>query len=167
MFYPSRWKEITVDQSKVLRSRLFRYFWATRYMTWPSVLYRFQATVFLSCWEKQIVSWCQIRRIWRMINQSRTWAIATTDLCAGAISYPEWVYLEVNNAVRIRKGWIQCMPDLIAVSQLLLSQPMNFSAHPRICIYCRWYLNSFMIWNDSFFFSFFFLRYLGLLQEWR
>ena len=32
MFYPARWKKITVDQSKVLKNRLFRYFWATRYM---------------------------------------------------------------------------------------------------------------------------------------
>ena len=31
MFYPARWKKITVDQSKVLQNRLFRFFWATRY----------------------------------------------------------------------------------------------------------------------------------------
>ena len=33
-----------------------------------------------------------------------------------------------NNAVCIRKGWIKkkCMPSLIAVAQLFLSQPMNF-----------------------------------------
>ena len=34
MFYPARWKEITVDQSKVLKNwlyRLFCFFWATRY----------------------------------------------------------------------------------------------------------------------------------------
>ena len=35
MFYPARWKKITVDQSKVLKNRLYRLFrffvWATRY----------------------------------------------------------------------------------------------------------------------------------------
>ena len=34
MFYPARWKKITVDQSKVLKNwlhRLFRFLWATRY----------------------------------------------------------------------------------------------------------------------------------------
>ena len=31
MLYPAKWKWITVDQSKVLRNRLFRFFWATRY----------------------------------------------------------------------------------------------------------------------------------------
>ena len=31
MLYPARWKKITVDQSKVLKNLLFRYFWATRY----------------------------------------------------------------------------------------------------------------------------------------
>ena len=33
MFYPARWKKITVDQSKVLKNwlyRLFRLYWATR-----------------------------------------------------------------------------------------------------------------------------------------
>ena len=34
MLYPARWKKITVDQSKVLKNRLFRSFWATRYNTW-------------------------------------------------------------------------------------------------------------------------------------
>ena len=35
MFYPARWKKITVDQSKVLENRLyrlFRFYWATRYI---------------------------------------------------------------------------------------------------------------------------------------
>ena len=32
-FYPARWKKITVNQSKVQKNRLFRYFWATRYST--------------------------------------------------------------------------------------------------------------------------------------
>ena len=33
MLYPARWKKITVDQSKVLKNWLFRFFWgATRYM---------------------------------------------------------------------------------------------------------------------------------------
>ena len=32
MLYPARWKKITVDQSKVLKNLLFRYFWATRYL---------------------------------------------------------------------------------------------------------------------------------------
>ena len=27
MFYPARWKKITVDQNKVLKNRLFRFFW--------------------------------------------------------------------------------------------------------------------------------------------
>ena len=31
MLYPARWKKITVDQSKVLKIRLFRFFGATRY----------------------------------------------------------------------------------------------------------------------------------------
>ena len=34
MFYPARWKKITVDQSKVLKNllyRLFRFYWATQY----------------------------------------------------------------------------------------------------------------------------------------
>ena len=34
MLYPARWKKITVDQSKVLKNRLywlFRFYWATRY----------------------------------------------------------------------------------------------------------------------------------------
>ena len=34
MLYPARWKKITVDQSKVLKNRLyrlFRFLWATRY----------------------------------------------------------------------------------------------------------------------------------------
>ena len=31
MLYPARWKKITVDQSKVLKNRLFRFFGATRY----------------------------------------------------------------------------------------------------------------------------------------
>ena len=48
------------------------------------------------------------------------------------ITYPLCVYLEGNNAVSIRKGWIWCMPSFIAVVQLILSQPMNFSADPRI-----------------------------------
>ena len=46
------------------------------------------------------------------------------------ITYPVLLYLEGNNAVSIRKGWTECMPSFIAVAQLLLSQPMNFSAHP-------------------------------------
>ena len=29
-------------------------------------------------------------------------------------------------------GWIECMPSFITVAQLLLSQPMNFLAHPQI-----------------------------------
>ena len=36
MFYPARWKKITVDQSKVLKNRLyrlFRFYWATRYIS--------------------------------------------------------------------------------------------------------------------------------------
>ena len=35
MLYPARWKKITVDQSKVLKNRLYRlfcFFWATRYI---------------------------------------------------------------------------------------------------------------------------------------
>ena len=31
MLYPARWKKITVDQSKVLKNRLFRFLGATRY----------------------------------------------------------------------------------------------------------------------------------------
>ena len=31
MLYLARWKKITVDESKVLKNRLFRFFWATRY----------------------------------------------------------------------------------------------------------------------------------------
>ena len=42
------------------------------------------------------------------------------------ITYLVWVYLEGNDAVSIRKGW---MPSFMAVAQLLYSQPMNFSAH--------------------------------------
>ena len=53
------------------------------------------------------------------------------------ITYPMWVYLEGNNAVNIRKDLIACIPSFIAVAQLLLSQPMNFSAHPRILRLCR------------------------------
>ena len=32
MFYPARWKKITVDQSKVLKNQLFRFLGATRYI---------------------------------------------------------------------------------------------------------------------------------------
>ena len=42
------------------------------------------------------------------------------------------IYLEGNNAVSIRKVWSQCMPHFIALALLLYSQPLNFSAHPRI-----------------------------------
>ena len=52
-------------------------------------------------------------------------------LLFNVLKYPTWVYLERNNAVSIRKGWIYCMPSFIAVAQLHLSQPMNFSAHPH------------------------------------
>ena len=31
MLYPARWKKIIVDQSKVLKNQLFRFYWATRY----------------------------------------------------------------------------------------------------------------------------------------
>ena len=44
MFYPARCKKITVDQSKVLKNRLFRYFWATRYSKTHAVLYNHGAT---------------------------------------------------------------------------------------------------------------------------
>ena len=43
--------------------------------------------------EQERVRWCQIRRIWRVINQFKatithcTADIATTDLCAGALSW--------------------------------------------------------------------------------
>ena len=32
MLYPARWKKITIDESKVLKNRLFRVFGATRYI---------------------------------------------------------------------------------------------------------------------------------------
>ena len=79
-----------------------------------------------------VIDGAQIRRIWRLINQSCTAATATTDLCAGALSwwnrtsfvsfpghsqnvsnwyyfskswitYPVCFYLEGNNAFSIRK----------------------------------------------------------------
>ena len=37
MLYPARWKKITVDQSKVLKNQLFRFFWATRYRWTQSI----------------------------------------------------------------------------------------------------------------------------------
>ena len=46
--------------------------------------------IFSSCWGTEN-RWCQIRRIWRVINQFKatvTRVIATTDLCAGAL--PWW-----------------------------------------------------------------------------
>ena len=36
MLIPARWKKITVDQSKVLKSQLFRFWGATRYKVWGS-----------------------------------------------------------------------------------------------------------------------------------
>ena len=106
---------------------------STADMTSSLVWYCFWAKCF-SCWGTEN-RWCQIRRIWTSSKpQSRTAAIATADLCAGAlswwnrtlfisfpvrfemslvqlfwkfwISYPMWVYLEGNNAVSIRRGWI-------------------------------------------------------------
>ena len=92
--------------------------------------------VFFHFGKQKIVRWCQIRKIWRVITSSKpqscTAAIATTDLCAGALSW--WnrtpfvsfpgcfemslvllfkvlnylssvgLYLEGNNPVSIRKG---------------------------------------------------------------
>ena len=49
-----------------------------------------QVFLFFHVEEQKMVRWCQIRSIWRVINQkpqSRTAAIATTDLCAGALSW--------------------------------------------------------------------------------
>ena len=47
--------------------------------------------IFFSCWGTEN-RWCQIRKIWRVINPFKAtvthWAaIATTDLCAGALSW--------------------------------------------------------------------------------
>ena len=77
--------------------------------------------------EQKIVRWCQIRRIW--IFSIHILLIHAQQPLLSWITHPVWVYLEGNNAVSIRKCWIQCVPSLIAVAQLL-SQPMNFSAHP-------------------------------------
>ena len=44
MFHPARWKKITVDQSKVVKNRLFRYFWVTRY---------YQDLIFLKDWPEK------------------------------------------------------------------------------------------------------------------
>ena len=44
MFYPARWKKITVDQSKVLKNGLFLFLGATRYNlsqraeVWPLII---------------------------------------------------------------------------------------------------------------------------------
>ena len=43
--------------------------------------------------EQKVVRWCQIRRIWRMVNQFKATVVhtqqplQTTDLCAGALSW--------------------------------------------------------------------------------
>ena len=44
---------------------------------------------------------------------------------------PELLIQCLCGFISIGKGYISCMPSFIAVTQLLLSQPMNFSAHPR------------------------------------
>ena len=39
----------------------------------------------------------------------------------------EGIYLEGTMQLVSGEGWIQCMSSFIAVAQLLLSQPMNYS----------------------------------------
>ena len=59
MLYPARWKKITVDQSKVLKNRLFRFWGATRYRNFNKsqeiikhAFIKEQGTVYSSNW------WC-------------------------------------------------------------------------------------------------------------
>ena len=47
MLYPARWKKRTVDQSKVLKNRLFRFCWATQYSI---MIYQL-----ISCWTLFII----------------------------------------------------------------------------------------------------------------
>ena len=63
---------------------------------WPHhwIKYCFPARCFcfFHVGEQRIVRWCQFRRIWRVINHlnatvMQTAAIATRDLCAGALSW--------------------------------------------------------------------------------
>ena len=89
--------------------------------------------------EQKIVRWCQVRRIWRVINQFKAtvlhsshcnhrlmcrsivlvkqdslhqfsrpfWKVSSTTFqSVRRFTYLVWVYLEGNNAVSIRKGWI-------------------------------------------------------------
>ena len=51
MLYPARWKRITVDQSKVLKNRLFHFFGATRYMhVWLFLVGQISCTWSASAW---------------------------------------------------------------------------------------------------------------------
>ena len=128
--YPPPWEKIS--------SRTWKKS-STADMTSWLVQYCFPAKCFFHVGEQKRVWWCQIRRIWRVSTsskQSYTAAIATTELCAGALSWwnrtlcqfsklfwnfssttctctfqrpklnPLWVYLQGNNVVSIRKGWI-------------------------------------------------------------
>ena len=94
--------------------------------------------------------------------RSRTAAIATTDLCAGGlswwnrtpfVSFPDSFemslillfkvlnylssvsYLETMQLVLGKVEFNACEVSLLA-AQLLLSQPMNFLAHPHMCSLC-------------------------------
>ena len=133
---------------------------------WPHNWFRYCFPAmkgFFQVGEQKIVRWCQIKRIWRVINQFKAIAIATTDLWVGALSWwnrtplvsfpgrlrnvssitfqsPEvlniqcgFIWKETMQLVSGKVEFNAC-PRFIAVAQLL-SQPMNFSVHPCISQY--------------------------------
>ena len=60
MFYPARRKKITVDQSKVLKNRQFRFFWATRYTYLSDLPYDLFTWLDGNTWCKQRFAGCSV-----------------------------------------------------------------------------------------------------------
>ena len=104
--------------------------------------------VFFYVGEQKIVRWCQIRRIWRAINQFKATVThkshynhrfvcrsivlvkqdslstdfqAVSEMCQVLLLKVLYVFLKGNNTVSIRKGWIQCQVSLLWHNSFLVS----------------------------------------------
>ena len=73
MFYPTRWKKITVDQSKVLKNLLFRYFWATRYRM-------------ITCtWLTHVFCFYDLHQLWESVCENKTNSVVSSELLISVV----------------------------------------------------------------------------------